>query len=479
MTDAAPMRDMVVRRMLELGIVAEAQHSIAEFVYGDAPVEMTELQQIVDGVIHRNAHALQKPSNRDAPALAPYHSAAPHRQAEVTEARTGAGTTSRVQAGYSRGGASAGQEVMVDSQRLLTRVFCGLKSLHFLLGVAPVCSAWAKAASSAEKMLGVLDCSAYPKMRDAELLFLLRRFRHSVSELRLNGCKEIGDVALSPLLVSSETRHPGPGGGGPRLRELHLRGCQKLTEVVLQQLLSSHATTLTRLDLSHCLALPDSIFHPLLSRSAAGDEAGGGGGGGSRGGGAGGDGGTGGGGGGVAGGELFSLQLVNNKLTDNFAMLLGGWRRKIRVLNLCGCRDITDFPLARAVQACAALQQLHVEGTQASEATLAAISGRLKRADGSSGDALRELEILDLGRCEFVHDLMLFPVLEHCPQLTAISLSKSRLITDDTLHYISRSRPSMKRLIVDECPGITDRGIIAVIKGAPGICLNPKPQPEP
>jgi hypothetical protein len=76
-----------------------------------------------------------------------------------------------------------------------------------------------------------------------------------------------------------------------------------------------------------------------------------------------------------------------------------------------------------------------------------------------------------------VHDLMLFPVLEHCPRLTAISLSKSRLITDDTLHYISRSRPSIKRLIIDECPGITDRGIIAVIKGAPGICLNNKPQP--
>jgi hypothetical protein len=366
---------------------------------------------------------------------------------------------------------------MVDSQRLLTRVFCGLKSLHFLLGVAPVCSAWAKAASSAEKMLGMLDCSAYPKMRDAELLYLLRRFQHCVSELRLNGCKEIGDVALSPLLVSSETRHPGPGGGGgggPRLRELHLRGCQKLTEVVLQQLLCSHATTLTRLDLSHCPALPDSIFHSLLSRSAAaGYEAGAGGGGGRRGVGAGGAGE----GGGLAGGELFSLHLVNNKLTDNFAMLLGGWRRKIRVLNLCGCRDITDFPLARAVQACAALQQLHVEGTQASEATLAAISGRLKRADGSSGDALRELEILDLGRCEFVHDFMLFPVLEHCPRLTAISLSKSRLITDDTLHYISRSRPSMKRLIIDECPGITDRGIIAVLQGAPGICLNPKPQP--
>ena len=109
---------------------------------------------------------------------------------------------------------------------------------------------------------------------------------------------------------------------------------QKLTEVVLQQLLSVHATGLRRLDLSHCRALPDSIFHALLSRS------------GSDGGGVGG-----GGGGEGAGGELVSLHLVKCRLTDNFAMLLGKWPRRVTVLNLCGCKDIQDFALARAVQA--------------------------------------------------------------------------------------------------------------------------------
>jgi len=37
------------------GIVNEADHSIAELTYGDAPVAMTDLQELVDRVVHQRA----------------------------------------------------------------------------------------------------------------------------------------------------------------------------------------------------------------------------------------------------------------------------------------------------------------------------------------------------------------------------------------------------------------------------------------
>ena len=87
------------------------------------------------------------------------------------------------------GGASswAGREVLIAADKLLDRVLSGLPSMHTLLGLAPVCRRWCQAARRVEKVHGVLDCSPYPLMTDAELLFLVRRYRHVVKRLVLCG----------------------------------------------------------------------------------------------------------------------------------------------------------------------------------------------------------------------------------------------------------------------------------------------------
>ena len=49
------LRTLVVKRMLELGIVAEAEHSITELTFGKTPLAMAELEQLVDEVLNVRA----------------------------------------------------------------------------------------------------------------------------------------------------------------------------------------------------------------------------------------------------------------------------------------------------------------------------------------------------------------------------------------------------------------------------------------
>ena len=60
-----------------------------------------------------------------------------------------------------------------------------------------------------------------------------------------------------------------------------------------------------------------------------------------------------------------------------------------------------------------------------SEATLAAIAGRLPTPDDTPGEPLRQLLVLDLSRCQHVYDSLLLPVAESCRGLAALSLSGS------------------------------------------------------
>lgn len=84
-------------------------------------------------------------------------------------------------------GFCARREVLMTSDKLLDRVLCGLPSMHTLLGIAPVSRRWRLAARRVERVHGILDCSPYPLMTDAELLFLVRRFRRVVRSLVLRG----------------------------------------------------------------------------------------------------------------------------------------------------------------------------------------------------------------------------------------------------------------------------------------------------
>jgi hypothetical protein len=92
------------------------------------------------------------------------------------------------QAPRTRGaGTWAGRRALLDSSKLVHRILGALPSLHLLLGIAPVCRAWGAAAQRVEQTHGVLDCSPYPLMTDAELLFLVRRFRRRLTRLVLRG----------------------------------------------------------------------------------------------------------------------------------------------------------------------------------------------------------------------------------------------------------------------------------------------------
>ena len=203
-----------------------------------------------------------------------------------------------------------------------------------------VCRTWSKTVRSVERLLGKLDCRLYPSMHDAELLFLVNRFRHVLSGLCLAGCEAVSDVALSPVVhlgrPDGDSGKMELAGEGSRavLTALNLRGCKGLTEVCLSQLLMTHRTSLQTLDVSHCPAGRDSVLRELFD--------------------------------GGGGQQLQHLKLIDCGVGDHFAFAVASRPRTLTVLNLCGCRAVCDFPLARAVQACGALQELHLASTQCS-----------------------------------------------------------------------------------------------------------------
>lgn len=217
-----------------IGCSTQAEHSIEELSYGNTPLDMAELIEVVDGVIRRRSTEVIRRRSLYAGELARYAelpagececalscpqdpssdlarpgeavslmASDPHAGhdmherggwARAEDAEGGAGRSqdaesSRDEAHRSSRGASswAGREVLIASDKLLDRVLAGLPSMHTLLGLAPVCRRWCLAARRVEKVHGVLDCSPYPLMTDAELLFLVRRYRRVVKRLVLCG----------------------------------------------------------------------------------------------------------------------------------------------------------------------------------------------------------------------------------------------------------------------------------------------------
>ena len=142
---------------------------------------MAELQDVVDSVVAQRAQEISSADKK--PAKTSFSPSQYSISANASITQSGGGNRSRGAATW------AGQEVLLMSEKLLDCILCSLPSMHLLLGLAPTCAAWSRAARRAESKLGTLDCSPYPLMNNAELLFLMRRFRRSLTDLRLTGCK--------------------------------------------------------------------------------------------------------------------------------------------------------------------------------------------------------------------------------------------------------------------------------------------------
>eukprot|EP00899_Mesostigma_viride_P021803 jgi/Mesvir1/29624/Mv21476-RA.1 len=107
--------------------------------------------------------------------------------------------------------------------------------------------------------------------------------------------------------------------------------------------------------------------------------------------------------------------------------LLGlGYCRRLRSLNLAGCKDVDDITLAVMASSC------------------------------------RELEVLDVSHCS-VTDESIIVVANYCPRLLELGASARRSVTDASLKQLAQCCRRLQRLTVD-CTEVTDAGIIAIAR---------------
>ena len=127
------------------------------------------------------------------------------------------------------------------SSKLRALVLSHMGSLHYLLPAARVCRSWRRSCEivAASGRLSTLNLSLHPTVRDAEVVWMLRRFQQYVQAIDWSGCKGLTDTPLIELL------QPLPSGSERvHLRSLRLRGCTGVSEIGLAAVVRQSRVTL-------------------------------------------------------------------------------------------------------------------------------------------------------------------------------------------------------------------------------------------
>ncbi|EKX48788.1 hypothetical protein GUITHDRAFT_105415 [Guillardia theta CCMP2712] len=185
-------------------------------------------------------------------------------------------------------------EVMVKRIELLVRVMRFLPSVHMLFPLSCVCRSWYVAFLRARSLVGAMDLTSAPKIEDLEFLWHIKKYGKAVRRVDISGCKYLSDIPLLDLCEKSRG-----------LEELRVRDCRRLTDVGVSSILRKHRGTLRVLDVTRCY-LDEGAFWHLFSEEG--------------------------------GGKVEVLQCAYCPLGDLFAGFLAQMQRRIKCLNLCGCR---------------------------------------------------------------------------------------------------------------------------------------------
>uniref|UniRef100_A0A674P5Q0 F-box and leucine rich repeat protein n=1 Tax=Takifugu rubripes TaxID=31033 RepID=A0A674P5Q0_TAKRU len=312
-----------------------------------------------------------------------------------------------------------------------------------------------------------------------------------LEELCLHGCKELTDYSVEALVkhqpalqrldISACTELTNrsveaAAHGLKRLTHLSLSGDWRITEKGVAELLS--VTTLKSLNLSECLHISGTEMIKGLNCSGA------------------------------ARAQLESLNLKSciyvrdfavlsftrhlgetlreldltscANLTDLSACSIAAHLRKLVVLRLARCKEITDCGLLGVAEATRnnAEQEMGDEGPRFTGTF--GIMGffkpprlpfeerpkvvtqndldQFRNHPGASFLALSRLEELDLSACPKLTDSSITQVVRY-PDLRSLSLTALTEITDASLVSVARHCRSLTSLALSYCPGVSDRGV--------------------
>ncbi|CAN6463358.1 unnamed protein product [Victoria cruziana] len=145
--------------------------------------------------------------------------------------------------------------------------------------------------------------------------------------------------------------------------------------------------------------------------------------------------------------NLYNCKLVSDKLLE----VLSRSCHHIEELVLHGCCKITDSGLAVLVEGCRQIKILDI--SKCNKVGDLGVSSVANACRGS----LRTMKLLD---CSKIADDSLFSLASSCDNLETLVITGCRNITDDSVRHLAiTSNSSLRYLLMDWCPNISDSSL--------------------
>jgi hypothetical protein len=180
-----------------------------------------------------------------------------------------------------------------------------------------------------------------------------------------------------------------------------------------------------------------------------------------------------------------SLLTKKRLSAQNMQTIVPCWRW-LEVLDMSGCRLLTDDAVEVVLSSCPALSTLAFSkcaGIGDEALRWVGLSGhRVTHVDVSFCEKVTDmgvayiaeglghrLQSLNVGRCQQLTDTALYLLARHCPKINTLNLTFCQKVSDKGLLALSKKCPRLTRLSLRWCAPITDQGVRALAKGLRGL----------
>ena len=147
------------------------------------------------------------------------------------------------------------------------------------------------------------------------------------------------------------------------------------------------------------------------------------------------------------------------RITDESIKLLAQQCSLLEKIDLSHCQKLTDIALTYLSNYCPGLTHVSIFYCKlmTSEAVI-----HLVKTRGSN------LHSLDVGESDLLTDLSVLAIADNCPLLTRVKLFRSKLMTDEGVIHLVRTRgQNLSFLDVGLCQWVTDLSLIAIAENCP------------
>lgn len=153
--------------------------------------------------------------------------------------------------------------------------------------------------------------------------------------------------------------------------------------------------------------------------------------------------------------QLTQLTLPHTIIADEDLVTIASHGTNLKVLNLSGCKRITDTGVRVIAQGCVRLALLILDWTNISDESLIALATYAKALEG-----------VCVYNCARITDAGVLAIAKGCRGLAGLQLGSTD-VSDEGLISLATWAKLLKALYLANCQHITDSGVRAILQGCP------------